>query len=144
MCNDLASTISTLQVEQDEARLLKVGVRPSSALQQAPWWIKIPKQFTLLNFPDGANDDQRDKDLARMGIISRNQISDSVGIRTPSPDDVPLKRKRKHSNHDDRKRPRMESYISDDFLTQTEFDSRYLLLAGPTWTDPGKIQTTRL
>src|SRR5271167_3636065 len=70
MCEDISSRISSLQVENDEARLLNVGVRPSSSLQQAPWWIKIPKRFTWLNLPDGVTDDQKDKDLARMEFLS--------------------------------------------------------------------------
>jgi len=71
MCTDIISRISSLQVEMDKARLLNIGVKPASTLQQAPLGIKIPKQFIWLNLPDGVNDDQWDKDLARMGILNR-------------------------------------------------------------------------
>src|SRR5271167_4761995 len=111
MCEDISSRISSLQVENDEARLLNVGVRPSSSLQQAPWWIKIPKRFTWLNLPDGVTDNQRDKDLARMGITTHHhQYFDPIGIRTPSPEIAPRKRKKRYSDYDERKRARYESY----------------------------------
>src|SRR5579859_6795337 len=113
MCTELASQITRLTDENDQTRLLAVGVRPSSILQQAPWWVKNPKQHTWLNLPDGVNDDQRDKDLARMGINPhpRHQQSNAIGLRTPSPEDAHRKRKRKHHHdRDDRKRSRREFY----------------------------------
>src|SRR5579859_2431247 len=111
MCSELASQITRLTNENDEARSLEVSVRPNSSLQQAPWWVKNPKQYTWLNLPDGVNDDQRDKDLARMGINphSRHHNPSTIGLRTPSPEDSHRKRKRKHHHdHADRKRSRKE------------------------------------
>ena len=131
MCEEISSHISSLQVENDEARLLNVGVRPSSSLQQAPWWTKIPKRFTWLNLPDGVNDNQRDKDLARMGIITHHHhYPDPIGIRTPSPEIAPRKRKR-YSDYDERKRSRYESYIPAEDYYPPDFDDRYPHLSGP-------------
>src|SRR5271169_4556463 len=128
MCEEISSRISSLLVENDEARLLKVGVRPSSSLQQAPWWVKIPKRFTWLNLPDGVTDDQRDKDFAKMGITREYHSHDPIGIRTPSPDLPPRKRRRRHSEFDDKKRPRREEYISAEY---DDFENRYPHLSGP-------------
>ena len=123
MCTDIASRISSLQLETDEARLLNVGVKPASTLQQAPWWIKIAKHLTLLNLPDGVNDDQRDKDLARIGILHRPPLPppESYGIRTPSPEYVPRKRRR---------RDRVREW-QDGYATYADWDDSYAHLAEP-------------
>ena len=120
MCTDISSRISSLQVETDKARLLNVGIKPASTLQQAPWWIKIPKRLTWLNLPDGVNDNQRDKDLARMGILNRPPSPASYGIRTPSPDYVPCKRRRR----------RMREW-QDDYAIHGDWDDSYAHLAEP-------------
>jgi len=120
MCTELSSQITRLTSENDLARSLAVCVRPDSSLQQAPWWVKNPKQYTWLNLPDGVNDDQRDKDLTRMGISPhpRRQKQSTIGLRTPSPEDGHRKRKRKHHHdRDDRKRSRREFY---PYLDQRE------------------------
>jgi hypothetical protein len=119
MCSDLAERITRLQTENDDARSLNVGVRPSSALQQAPWWVKIPKQYAFLNVPDGVNDDQRNKDLARMGLQSLPRQPNTLGIRTPSPDNPSRKRKSKHTDREDTKRPRRDPYISHEWREPT-------------------------
>jgi hypothetical protein len=137
MCEEISSRISSLQVENDEARLLKVGVRPSSSLQQAPWWIKIPKRFTWLNLPDGVTDAQKDKDLARMGISQHYPISDTIGIRTPSPDIPHRKRKKRHSDFEERKRARRESYVPEEY---DDFEDRYPHLSGPPFSSPHNYQ----
>ena len=132
MCEEISSHISSLQVENDEARLLNVGVRPSSSLQQAPWWIKIPKRCTWLNLPDGVTDSQCDKDLAKMGITTHyRQYLDPIGIRTPSPEISPRKRKKRYSDYDERKRSRYESYVPAEGYYPPEFDDRYPHLSGP-------------
>ena len=115
MCEEISSHISSLQVEHDEARLLRVGVRPSSSLQQAPWWVKIPKRFTRFNLPHGVTDDQRDKDLARMGVTYQHDFPNPISIRTPSPDIVPRKRRKRHSDFEERKRSRRESYTPAEY-----------------------------
>ena len=124
MCTDIASRISSLLVETDEARLLNVGVKPTSTLQQAPWWIKIPKQFTWLNLPDGVNDDQRDKDLVRMGILNLSSCHtpDSSNLRTPSPEFIPRKRRRRDHVRE----------WHDDFTASGDWDNSYAHLAEPT------------
>src|SRR5436305_7226145 len=124
MCENISSHISSLQVEQDDARSLIVGVRPSSSLQQAPWWVKIPKHFTWLNLPDGVNDDQRQKDFAKMGI--EDQYSDSLGIRTPSPDFlIPRKRKKRHyDQHENNNKRHRPDYSQADYFPPYEFDNR--------------------
>jgi hypothetical protein len=132
MCEEISSHISSLQVENDEARSLNVGIRPSSSLQQAPWWIKIPKRLTWLNLPDGVNDNQCDKDLARMGITTHHhQYPDPIGIRTPSPEIATRKRKKRYSDYDERKRGRYESYVPAEDYYPPDFDDRYPHLSGP-------------
>lgn len=123
MCRSLASRISHLQSENDEARLVSVGVRPSSTLQQAPWWIKMPKQFTWLNLPDGVNKAQREKDLEEMGLLRKRPVLD-LGLRTPSPEGCRKKRKRKE---------RDEEHEVDSAL---DFEDTYPHLWGGPWTVP--------
>src|SRR5271170_2182311 len=132
MCTEMASRISSLQVETDEARLLNVAVKPASTLQQAPWWVKIPKRLTWLNLPDGINHDQRDKDLARMGILNRPPPPppDSYGIRTPSPEYSPRKRRR---------RDRVREW-QDDYGSYGDWDNSYAHLAEPPLSWPMDVQ----
>jgi hypothetical protein len=99
MCTHLSSSISQLLRENDEARALNVGVRPSSTLQQAPWWFKIPKQFTWVNLPDGVNENQAEKDIAKI-CRNRRESTEEVESRTPSPEPERMSRKRKRRDEE--------------------------------------------
>jgi len=111
MCEDISSTITKLYKEVEELRFLDIGVRPSNSLQQAPWWVQKPKEFTWLNVPLRADDDQIGKDLNRIGISRRNRAPSESEIRTPTPEPNPRKRKRRPHDHD-----RRDSYLVDDGL----------------------------
>lgn len=135
MCHDLSSTISQLQRENDEAQSLTVGVRPSSTLQQAPWWVKIPKQFTWLNLPDGVTDDQSDKDLSRMGIQLKPVATvPHLGLRTPSPETESRKRKRDHEyQHKQSREERRHFTLAEAIATSAQYEPMQSPPPPPYW-----------